>query len=149
MQNRTVKYFWQHFLFIFRTFWHIGYRIAFLQYRRKFWWIAIIFAICGEFSSANICESPIFLPCTVIYLLFQFSWLLVPCLTINFGDFLCDLFVELTNFSQILLASTVIIFVFLPVLFLPNLVIIFIGPESDHCLPLSLTNSLTHSLTAV
>ena len=23
----------------------------------------------------------------------------------------------------------------------------FIGPESDHCLPLSLTNSLTHSLT--
>ena len=24
---------------------------------------------------------------------------------------------------------------------------IFIGPESDHCLPLSLTNSLTHSLT--
>ena len=26
---------------------HIGYRIAFLQYRRKFWWITIIFAICG------------------------------------------------------------------------------------------------------
>ena len=23
----------------------------------------------------------------------------------------------------------------------------FIGPESDHCLPLSLTDSLTHSLT--
>ena len=91
---------------------HIGYRIAFLQYRRKFWSIAIIFAICGEFSSANICESPTFLPCTVIYLLFQFSWLLVPCLTINFGDFLCDLFVELPNFSQILLTSSVIIFVF-------------------------------------
>ena len=107
-----------------RSAYHIGYRIAFLQYRRKFWWIAIIFAICGEFSSANLCESPIFLPYTVIYLLFQFSWLLVPCLTINFGDFLCDLFVELPNFSQILLTSTVIIFVFLPVL-LPNLVIIF------------------------
>ena len=91
---------------------HIGYRIAFLQYRRKFWWIAIIFAICGEFSSANLCESPIFSPCTVIYLLFQFSWLLVPCLTINFGDFLCDLFVELPKFSQILVTSTMIIFVF-------------------------------------
>ena len=91
---------------------HIGYRIAFLQYRRKFWWIAIIFAICGEFSSANLCESPIFLPYTVIYLLFQFSWLLVPCLTINFGDFLCDLIVELPKFSQILVTSTVIIFVF-------------------------------------
>ena len=24
---------------------------------------------------------------------------------------------------------------------------VFIGPESDHCLPLSLTHSLTHSLT--
>ena len=82
------------------------------------------FAICGEFLSANFCESPIFSPYTVIYLLFQLSWLLVPCLTINFGDFLCDLFVELPNFSQILLTSTVIIFVFLPVL-LPNLVIIF------------------------
>ena len=82
------------------------------------------FAICGEFRSANFCESPIFSPYTVIYLLFQFSWLLVPCLTINFGDFLFDSFVELPNFSQILLTSTVIIFVFLPVL-LPNLVIIF------------------------
>ena len=103
---------------------HIGYRIAFLQYRRKFWWIAIIFAICGKFSSANLCESPIFSPYTVIYLLFQLSWLLVPCLTINFGHFLCDLFVELPNFSQILVTSAVITFVFLPVL-LPNLVIIF------------------------
>ena len=82
------------------------------------------FAICGEFLSANFCESPIFSPYTVIYLLFQLSWLLVPCLTINFGDFLCDLFVELPKFSQILVTSTVIIFVFLPVL-LPNLVIIF------------------------
>ena len=81
------------------------------------------FAICGEFLSANFCESPIFSPYTVIYLLFQLSWLLVPCLTINFGDFLCDLFVELPKFSQILVTSTVIIFVFLPVL-LPNLVII-------------------------
>ena len=26
---------------------------------------------------------------------------------------------------------------------------VFIGPESDHCLPLSLTHSLTDSLTAV
>ena len=95
---------------------HIGYRIAFLQYRRKFWWIAVIFAICGKFSSANLCESPIFSPYTVIYLLFQLSWLLVPCLIIYFGDFLCDLFVELPNFSQILVTSTVIIFVFLPVL---------------------------------
>ena len=92
--------------------WHIGYRIAFLQYCRKFWWITIIFAICGEFSSANLCESPIFSLYTVIYLLFQLSWLLVPCLTINFGDFLCDLFVELPKFSQILVTSTVIIFVF-------------------------------------
>ena len=25
-------------------------------------------------------------------------------------------------------------------------VFVFIGPESDHCLPLSLTHSLTHSL---
>ena len=102
---------------------HIGYRIAFLQYRRKFWWIAVIFAICGKFSSANLCESPIFSPYTVIYLLFQLSWLLVPCLTINFGDFLCDLFVELPKFSQILVTSTMIIFVFLPVL-LTNLVIV-------------------------
>ena len=86
---------------------HIGYRIAFLQYRRKFWRIAIIFAICGEFSSANLCESPIFSPYTVIYLVFQLSWLLVPCLTINFGDFLCDLFVEVPNCLQILLTSTV------------------------------------------
>ena len=97
------------------------------------------FVICGEFLSANFCESPIFSPYTVIYLLFQLSWLLAPCLTINFGDFLCDLFVELPNFSQILLTSTVIIFVFLPVL-LPNLVIIFIGPESDHWLCLSVTD---------
>ena len=103
---------------------HIGYRSTFPQYRRKFWWVAIIFAICGEFSSANLCESPILSPYTVIYLLFQLSWLLVPCLIIYFGDFLCDLFVELPNFSQILVTSTVIIFVFLPVL-LPNLVIIF------------------------
>ena len=26
-------------------------------------------------------------------------------------------------------------------------IILFIGPESDHCLPLSVTHSLTHSLT--
>ena len=74
------------------------------------------FAICGEFLSANLCESPIFSPYTVIYLLFQLSWLLVPYLTINFGDFLCDLFVELPKFSQILVTSTVIIFVFLPLI---------------------------------
>ena len=28
-----------------------------------------------------------------------------------------------------------------------NFLFIIIGPESDHCLPLSLTDSLTHSLT--
>ena len=94
------------------SFSHIGYRIAFLQYRQKFWWIAIIFAICGEFSSANLCESSIFSPYTVIYLLFQLSRLLVPFLTIYFGDFFCDLFVEWPNFSRILVTSTWIIFVF-------------------------------------
>ena len=41
---------------------HIGYRIAFRRYRRKFWWITIIFAISGEFAGANLCESLIFSP---------------------------------------------------------------------------------------
>ena len=65
---------------------HIGYRIAFLQYRRRFWWITNIFAICGEFSSANICEALIFSPYIVIYLLPQLSELLLPYLYINFED---------------------------------------------------------------
>ena len=103
---------------------HIGCRIAFLQYRRKFWWITIIFAICGEFSGANLCESPIFSPYVVIYMLLRLSWLLEPRLTINFGNFSRDFFVELPNFSRILVTSTVIIFVFIP-LFWSNLVITF------------------------
>ena len=60
---------------------HIGYRIAFRRYRRKFWWITIIFAISGEFSGANLCKSLIFLPWLVIYLLLYMSRLWVPCLT--------------------------------------------------------------------
>ena len=32
--------------------WHIGYRIAFRRYRRKFWWFTIIFAISGELPDA-------------------------------------------------------------------------------------------------
>ena len=58
-------------------------------------WITHIFAIYSDLS-----------------FVFQLSWLLVPFLTIYFGDFLCDLFVELPNFSQILVTSTWIIFFF-------------------------------------
>ena len=39
------------------------------------------------YSSAILCESPKFLPHVVTYLLLQLSWLLVACLTLNFGDF--------------------------------------------------------------
>ena len=76
--ERSKSQWWSWCSYMF----HIGYRIAFLQYRRKFWWIAIIFAICGGFSSANLCESPIFSPYKVIYLLFELSWLLVPSILV-------------------------------------------------------------------
>ena len=84
-------------IFLFISFSTFAYRIrnCFSTISTKILVNRSYFPICGEFLSANFCESPIFSPYTVIYLLFQLSWLLVPCLTINFGDFLCDLFVEL------------------------------------------------------